>query len=255
MVRGDRIGLEQQRSLGRILAATAELYRRFPLLFVILALAVVGPYELGVLAVTGYGPLRHSHESPGISWLLLLLRTSLITPLVSALHMQAVVTIGDGQRPRLSAVGARGLRVLPIVAAAEVMANIGIFLGFIALIIPGVILLLRWAVVAQAAALEDERWLDALRSSRRLTAGHYGHVVALLLVTGILGFALRVCSWVIPLGSTSAPASVAVGIAVETVIASLSALTLALLYFDLRARAAHAPREAPREHHHLRDLD
>jgi hypothetical protein len=237
------IHLEQPRSLGEILAATARLYQSYPLLFVILALAVMAPYELAVLAITGYGPLRHSHESVGTSWLLLLLRTSLITPLISALHMHAVVAIGAGRRPRLKAVALRGLQVLPVVAAAEVMANIGIALGFGALIIPGIVLSIRWAVVAQAASLEDGGWLVALRSSGRLTAKHYGHVFALLFFTGTLAFVVTLGARTVPLGSTSGVASVAVGIAVDTVIASFAALTLALLYFELRARPEPAPRE------------
>jgi len=52
---------------------------------------------------------------------------------------------------------------------------------------------------------------------------------------------------------------VAVGTTVETLVASFSALTLALLYFDLQARreaaAAEASRAAPREPAPPRDLD
>jgi hypothetical protein len=250
----DRIDLDLQRSVGGILAVTLRVYRRYPLLFAILALAVIAPYELAVLAITGHGPLRHSHENAGTSWLLLLLRTSLITPLVSALHVHAVVAISEGRRPRLRAVALRGLEVLPVVAAAEVMANIGIFLGFVALIVPGVLLSLRWAVVAQAAALEDEGWLAALRSSQRLTATHYAHVLGLLFVTGALALVVLLAVRAIPLGSTSGAASVAVGIAADTVIASFAALTLALLYFDLRAWPS-APRRPEREYSHLHDLD
>jgi hypothetical protein len=128
-------------------------------------------------------------------------------------------------------------------------------LGLLALIIPGVVLLIRWAVVAQAAAVEQQGWRDSLRSSSRLTDSHRGHVFVLVLLTPAVGFPGHLAASAIPLGSTSGAASVAVGIALETVIASFSALTLALLYFDLRARASEAPRRAPREYQHLRDLD
>jgi TRAP-type C4-dicarboxylate transport system permease large subunit len=140
------------------------------------------------------------------------------------------------------------------VAAAEIMASIGIALGFVALIVPGIVLSLRWAVVAQAAALEDNGWLTSLRSSRRLTATHYEHVFTLLLLTSILSFAVLLGARTIPLGSTSSAASVTVGIAVETLIASFTALTLALLYFDLRARLD-APQRPELEYPHLHDLD
>jgi hypothetical protein len=249
-----RIDLEQPRSVSEILATTVRLYRRYPLLFAILAVAVMAPYKLAVLGVTGYGPLRHGHENAGVSLLLTLLDSALITPLISALHMHAVVAVGEGRRPRLRAVALRGLQVLPVVAAADIIASAGIFLGFIALIVPGVVLSLRWAVVSQAAALEHEGWLPAIRSSTRLTAGHYWHIFGLLLFTVVFGIGVFFGARRMDLGSTSALPSVAVGIAVYTVIASFSALTLALLYFDLRARPEQ-PARAPREHQHLRDLD
>jgi hypothetical protein len=107
---GKQIDLDQQRSVRGIVAATARLYQRYPLLFAILAVAVVAPYELVVLAATGYGPLRHTHENIGISLLLLLVRTLLVTPLISALHMHAVVTIGEDRRPQLRAVALRASR-------------------------------------------------------------------------------------------------------------------------------------------------
>jgi hypothetical protein len=249
-----QIDLTQERSVRAILAATVRLYRAYPLLFALLALGVVAPFELGELAITGYGPLRDGHESAEAVLVLLLLRTSLITPLIGALHMHAVVAIGEGRKPRLGTVAISGLRVLPVVAAAAIASSIGIGLGFIALIVPGILLALRWAVVAQAAALEGEGWLDALRSSQRLTATHYGHVFGLTFLTGLLAYGVSVGARSIPLGSATGVGSVAVGIAVDTAIASFAALTLALLYFDLQARPQHSlSRE--REHPHVRDLD
>jgi hypothetical protein len=88
MANSYHIDLAQPRSVGEILAATVRVYRRYPLLFVILALAVMAPYKLVVLGVTGYGPLRHGHENAGVWLLLTLLDSALITPLISALHMQ-----------------------------------------------------------------------------------------------------------------------------------------------------------------------
>jgi hypothetical protein len=140
------------------------------------------------------------------------------------------------------------------VAAADIITSAGIFLGVLALIIPGVVLVLRWAVVSQAAALEHEGWLSAVRSSARLTAGYYWHVGGLLLFTAVLSTGVFFGARAISLGSTSGLGSVTVGIAVYTIIASFSALTLALLYFDLRARL-HQPERAPRENQQLRDLD
>ena len=47
--------------------------------------------------------------------------------------------------------------MLPVVAAAEIAAGFGIGLGLLAFLIPGVYLLVRWAVVAQARRRSNTR--------------------------------------------------------------------------------------------------
>jgi hypothetical protein len=206
-----------------------------------------------VLAATAEGPLSgQTHESPGVRIVLFLLDYALVGPLVSALHVHAVMLIGEGGRPRFSDVAARALRAFPVVVAAVIVAGLGIGLGFLALVIPGIILALRWAVVAQVAAVDQEGWLPALRRSAELTRGNYGRIFGLLLITGLLSGGITLAASEIPLGSTAGAASVALGIAVRTITVSFAALTLALLYLDLRARhagvkAQPAPEERPPE--------
>jgi hypothetical protein len=255
MSQGDSIELNRRRSVGEILRLALGLYRDYPWLFLILAAAVMAPYDLAVLAVTGHGPLGRGHEGFPVSTLLSVLNFSLIGPLISALHVHAVVVIGEGRRPRLGRVALSGLRVLPVVSAAEIVANIGIIAGLVALIVPGILLALQWSVVAQAAAVEDGGWLPALRRSRQLTEGHYWHIIGLFLVTGALSFGVRFGAAAIPVGGSSGAASVTLGIAVDTILASFAALTLAVLYFDLLARAAEPRARSTPEYQHVRDLD
>jgi hypothetical protein len=232
------IEVERPRSLAEIIGEAFDVYQRYPLLFMTLALAVIAPYELAVLAASGVGPLAdQAHVRSGVRILLFLLDYALVAPLVSALHVHAVMEIGQGDKPRLQQVAARGLRVLPVVAAAVIVAGLGIAAGLLALIVPGIILALRWAVVAQVAAVENEDWLHALRRSGELTRGHYWRIFALLAITGLLSGGVTLAATGIPLGSASGAASVALGIVVRTITASFTALTLALLYFDLRARS------------------
>jgi len=237
-----RSEFERPRSVAEIIGEALDIYQRYPLLFLVLALVVIAPYELAVLAITGQGSLaetgKHAVEQ---YYLLLLIQTAVVTPLVSALHMHAVARIGEGSEPRFVQVTLRALQVLPVVVAAVLVATAGTALGLIALIIPGVLLFLRWSVVAQVAALEHEGWIPSLRRSQQLTHGHYWHIIGLLILVGLLGSAINLGAGSIPLGSTSGVASVAAGIAVHTITASLSALTLALLYFDLRGRASQGP--------------
>jgi hypothetical protein len=255
MGQDDSIRLDLRRSVGEILRLALDLYRDYPWLFLVLAVAVMAPYDLAVLVVTGRGPLAHAHESFAASMLLWVLNFSLIGPLISALHVYAVVSIGEGRSPRLSRVASSGLRALPVVSAAEIVVNLGIIAGLVALIVPGILLALQWSVVAQAAAVEHEGWLPALRRSRRLTNRHYGHIIGLFLATGTLSFGVRVGVAAIPAGGSSGVASVALGIAVDTILASFAALTLAVLYFDLLARSAEPHALSIPEYQHVRDLD
>jgi len=152
----------------------------------------VAPYALIELAVTGTGPLASSGGgNAAVRALFKLLSTTLIGPLISALHVRAVVAVAEGQTPRLGDVASTGARMLPVVAATEIIANLGIGVGLVALVVPGVLLLLRWSVAAQAAAVEREGWLPALRSSARLTSGHYGHVFTVVLIVAVVLAAKR----------------------------------------------------------------
>ncbi|HEX5852399.1 MAG TPA: hypothetical protein VFY36_04850 [Solirubrobacteraceae bacterium] len=231
--------IERPRSVAQIIGEALDIYQRYPLLFFTLALGVIAPYDLAVLAATGQGPLvSGSHQSAEVSFLLLLLDTVVVGPLVSALHIHAVLLIGQRDTPRLRQVVLSALRVFPVVVAAVIVSAGGIALGFLALVLPGIVLALRWAVVAQVAAVEHEGWIPSLRRSHELTSGHYWHIFVLLVIVGLVSGAITFGAAAIPLGSTSGAASVAAGIAAKTITVSFSALTLAILYFDLRARLA-----------------
>ncbi len=234
------IDLGRERSALEILRTALAMYRRYPLLFATLAVGVIAPYELARLAVTGNGPLGSGGTGrTGTLALFELIYYVLVGPLISALHVHAVIEIGEGRSPQLGLVAKQGLRVLAVVVAAEIVAGILIALGFVALIVPGVILSLRWSVVAQTAAVDHEGWLPALRRSRKLTAGHYWHVFRVLLAIGCLTFLIAaVTGAAVGGGHDTSIAAVLIGIVVYTIVASFGALTLAVLYFDLRAREA-----------------
>ncbi len=240
------IDLGRERSALEILRTALVMYRRYPLLFATLAVGVIAPYELARLAVTGVGPLGSGKSGDeGTLLLFELIYYVLVGPLISALHVHAVIEIGEGRRPRIGPVALRGLRVLAVVVAAEIVAGVLIGLGFIALIVPGIILSLRWSVVAQTAAVDHEGWMPALRRSAQLTAGHYWHIFRVLLAIGFLTFLIAAIAGALAGGGhNTSVASVLIGIVVYTIIASFGALTLAVLYFDLRAREA-GPRLDP----------
>lgn len=230
------IELERPRSIPQLIGATFDLYFRVPILFLLLAAVVVVPWEFLRLLITGAGPIGRVHESFLAGQLLTLPDYFLITPLVSALHVHAVRELGEGGRPRFLSTVRRSLPALPVVALATGASWVGVTLGLAALLVPGIILLARWAVVSQTAALDGGSWTDAFRRSTDLTSDHRSHAFWTL----VAGFFVAGLPWwvlwsAIGHGSTTV-ATFAAGTAAEVVMRSFEALVAAMLYFDLKGR-------------------
>jgi hypothetical protein len=222
-------GFGTPRSVWELLGATFDLYRRYPWLFLVLAAGVIVPYQLVVLAATGSGA--------GVGALLAFLDWTLVGPLVSALHVHAVDEARMGGAPRLGPTFAKGLRALPLVAFVTVVSTLGIGAGFFLLIVPGVILTLRWAVVSQAAAIEREGGFAALGRSGELTSDRYGHVFGLLAMAFLIGSGPLLAFNLLLLHDPTTAWSFLAGLALQVFSVSISALATALLYFDLRVRS------------------
>jgi hypothetical protein len=232
---GAPIDVLRPRSVLQIIGTALSLYRRYPLLFVVLALVVTAPYELVVLAALGSAPIGGSSNNASTALILVLADVALVGPLISALYAHAVISIARNQKPTFVAVATRVARVLPVVVAAQIIAGLGIGVGLLAFIVPGVYLLIRWAVVAQAAALEHPDWIGALRRSGELVRGNYAHVFGVVVLTTAVNLGLSEVAGSVS-GNRTSVGDVIIGIAAGTIIRSFAALTTAILYFDLLAR-------------------
>ncbi|HYC80980.1 MAG TPA: hypothetical protein VEB65_04290 [Solirubrobacterales bacterium] len=219
------------RSTPRLIADAFGLYRRYPLLFLALAAAVIVPYELIVLAATGDGDVSGSSAT---AWALSLLDLFLVGPLVSALHVRAVSDLRQGEEPRLGSIARRGLAALPVVSAAAIMSGLGAFAGAVLFLIPGVYLWIRWSVVAQAAAIERQGWVTALRHSWSLTEGSWFHAFVFVICVTVIAvgpLVLLNLAW-----NDRSVGSFLIETALSVLLVSFAALATALLYYDLRVR-------------------
>ena len=227
---------QRPRSVWELIGDTIALYRRFPVLFLILAAVVVVPYEVIVLVITGKGPLEFGQLGFLPRQLLVAIDSFLVTPLVSALHVHAVREVGDGGKPRLGHTFRRSLPTLPVVAIAAGVSSIAITLGDLALVVPGLILWAMWAVVAQTAALEPGSWIAALRRSAALTRGYRWHALGLLFAAALISAVPFLPLWFAFRHTGTGGASFIAGTALQVLLRSFDALVTALLYFDLKAR-------------------
>ena len=197
---------------------------------------LVVPFEIVVLVATNtvHGGNLTTHQERRLL-LLYAVDFVLVIPLVSALQAHAVLLIGQGQRPHLGEVFRRTLRTLPTVVAAWIITSIGVGIGFVVFLIPGIWLLLRLYVVAQTAAIEGADWPTALRRSFLLTRGSSWRILGTLVIIGLINLTLENVLGHATSSNGDALADI-VAVVVVLLAQSFSALVSALLYFDLRAR-------------------
>ena len=111
-------------------------------------------------------------------------------------------------------------------------------LGFVALIVPGIILILVYWVVVPVAAVERGGVVYALKRSHELTKGHKGRILAivgLLLIPSIIiaGHAVARIPWALGLDWSEATRAQA-AVVVEALILSVEGTVIAVCYHNLR---------------------
>ncbi|HTA35752.1 MAG TPA: YciC family protein [Solirubrobacteraceae bacterium] len=154
--------------------------------------------------------------------------------LFTGMIVELVADVQDGRRDHsasqlLKAIGP----VLGQLLSVAVLAAIGIGVGFTLIVVPGLILLTIWAVVAPVVVLERPGVLASFGRSRQLVRGNGWQTFGVVLVLAVL---VEVVAAIVDVAAESA--STGVGIVVRVVlgvlIGPLSALAAAVLYFELR---------------------
>lgn len=234
-----RLELDRPRTLGELVALTFELFGRHLATFLTLTLIVVAPAVILVDGVWG-GYLADggkAEPSAGASWASFALATLVIPALVTALQVVAVHALAEGEEPTVGAALRRAAPRLPAAAGAVVLYSLGVALGLVALIVPGIWLSVRWYFAAQAAVVDGLRPVDALRRSAEVVETRWWRTLGVLLgfgpLIGIFGAVAGLVIATIDNGAiyTSAQVLLRAGLL------SLTAIFATLLFFDSRARA------------------
>jgi hypothetical protein len=79
---------------------------------------------------------------------------------------------------------------LPDLAISALVTTLGIILGTIALVVPGLILVARWALVVPLIVVGGASWRQALARSNELVRGKTWEVIAIFTVLTLIGAAL-----------------------------------------------------------------
>jgi Membrane domain of glycerophosphoryl diester phosphodiesterase len=159
--------------------------------------------------------------------------------------VRAVEDIRDG-RADLS-LGATYERVrpqLPAIIVGGLLAGLGIALGLVLLIVPGLILLTWWIVIIPVIVLEERSAGESFTRSRELVRGHAWNVFGVIVLTILLVIAFNIVLGLLLLPVSEWIRSFVTNVVSGTVVTPFIVLVWTTLYYRLRA-AKEPPAEAP----------
>jgi hypothetical protein len=227
--------MDQSIDVGGVIRRTFQIY--------VDQASVLMPAAAVVFVISGVLSLVLIAASPGLA-LIAVIVSLVATTLFTGMVVELVADVQDGRRDASAGQLLRAVTpVLGQLILVGIVAGIGILIGFILIVVPGLILATLWAVAAPVVVLERPGGLRALGRSRELVRGNGWNVfvVILLLVilVGVVGSGIELAA---------DAAGTGVGLVVRVVVgiltAPISALAEAVLYFDLRrAHQGAAPPE------------
>jgi len=185
--------------------------------------------------------------------IILSLVAALVSLIANALYTGFVVSlvqdVRDGRRDFTMGqlVSSASHAIWPLIGAG-ILAGIGIVIGFVLLIIPGLFLLTIWAVISPAIVVERTGVLGSFGRSHELVRGDgwpvFGALVVGFLITAVAGAIATAIG-----AGTSVAVLIILLIIVSVLTAPIPALIASILFFDLgggnEAPAAPAPGEFP----------
>jgi hypothetical protein len=238
----NQLELRQPRDVGRLFRDALAVFGRHAFLFITLSAAVVVPAELIVEGI-GMEMLTSGYDSsPSIAEAAIptIVEFLVVTPIIAAICIYALHQIAAGVRPSAGQVFVAGFEAFTPLFAAVALAATGIALGFLALIVPGVYLAVRWYFVPQAVVIEGARGPQALARSGLLVTGFWWRTFGLVLLANI---AIAIPAFILLTPFTAVAESTdravwaLIGSAVTTSVTTpFVALYSTLLYYDLLAR-------------------
>ena len=156
--------------------------------------------------------------------------------LVQAALVKAVQDVRDGQVDlNLGETVSAVLPFLGTVIIASILAGIGIAIGFVLIIVPGLILLTFWSLIVPSIVIGGEGVFGAFRKSWRTVRGYAWHVfgtyVLVFLILIVFDIVIGLILIFLPVVARNAISSIISG----TLVAPFLALVVTLVYYRLTA--------------------
>lgn len=135
---------------------------------------------------------------------------------------------------------------LPAIIVAGILAGLGIFIGLLLLIVPGLVLLTWWIVIVPVIVLEEKRAGESFSRSRELVRGYGWSVFGVIVLTILIFIGFRIVLGLVLFPAAEWLQSFLSEIIVGTLATPFVAIAWTLLYYRLRA-AKEPPAAAPAE--------
>lgn len=171
---------------------------------------------------------------PGAAGFALAILFWALSILYQGMVVKLVQDVQDGRRD--NSIGDLVRSVEPVfwpLVAVSILFGLGVGIGFILLIIPGLFLLVIWSVVAPVTVLERPDVFHAFGRSRELVRGNgwnvFGVIVLVILAVVVVSVAAGLAA-----DSLGSVGRALVQWAVNAGLAPVTALSASVLYFELR---------------------
>jgi hypothetical protein len=167
--------------------------------------------------------------------------------LYQGMVVELVSDVQDGRRDMTvgDLASAIGPLILPLIGAG-ILAGIAIGIGLFLLIVPGLILLTIWAVIAPVIVVEHSGVIGAFGRSRELVRGNgwpvFGVIVCIFLIVAIVSGILSAIAVGI---SDTVGMRILFSVVASTLTAPIGALAASIIYFRLMALRNEAPPPPP----------
>jgi hypothetical protein len=148
--------------------------------------------------------------------------------------VELVGDVQDGRRDNSVEQLFRGVApiVLPLIGLS-ILLGIGVGIGFILLIVPGLFLITIWSVAAPALVIERRGVFAAFGRSRELVREHGWQVFAVILVVIVLSILVGIIVAIVASGLGTVGIAIVQWV-VNVLVSPFEALISAVLYFSLR---------------------
>lgn len=227
--------------LGRVIQRTFTAISRNAAVFFGAGVVLVGAPN--ALIVFGQETTMMMESASGLfvialGWVLNLIGAFLLQGMV----VKAAVNGFNGKPTAFGDAFDAGVRVVLPLLGLAIVVGVGTFIGYVLLIIPGLILTVLWSVAAPAVVVERRGVFESLQRSRDLTRGHRWQVFGLVVIYAVLSTLISLLASGIGVAmggsfATGAPVlwvNLLVGPVVSLLSAVVASAGVAALYYELR---------------------